>query len=125
MAKSRLCNLVSHVTWMQELVLQALLSWAESAAPEQAEAVQQVLQQCLGLASWPCRQVRMAFAEQAPALAQPRLLKALYGVHPTSGGSSVASLEAKLLQVGPQLALLLLPSLHPLSLPVFTPETLP
>ena len=107
---------------MQELVLQALLSWAESAAPEQAEAVQQVLQQCLGLASSPCRQVRTAFAQQAPALAQPRLLKALYGVHPTSDGSSVASLEAKLLQVGPQLALLPLPSLHLLSLPLFPPR---
>ena len=53
----------------------------------------------MGLASSPCRQVRMAFAQQAPAFAQPHLLKALYGAHHTLDGSDVASLEAKLLQV--------------------------
>ncbi|KAL3137629.1 hypothetical protein ABBQ38_004906 [Trebouxia sp. C0009 RCD-2024] len=70
-----------------EVALQAFLTWAKSAPPEQADTVQQVLQHCLGLASSPCRQVRMALARQAPALAQPHLLKALYGADDTLDGS--------------------------------------
>lgn len=93
----------SSTTWrgVQEVALQAFLTWAKSAPPEQADTVQQVLQHCLGLASSPCRQVRMALARQAPALAQPHLLKALYGADDTLDGSGVASLEAKLLQACP------------------------
>ena len=40
----------------------------------------------------------MALARHAPALAQPHLLKALYGAEGNLDGNGVASLEAKLLQ---------------------------
>ena len=84
---------------LQELMLQALLTWAAKASAEQADAVQQLLQRCFALASSPNREVRLAFAQEAPALAQPQLLKALYGCHGSLDRADTASLEAKLLQV--------------------------
>ena len=83
-------------------MLQALLTWAESAPSEQAEAVQQLLHHCFDLASSPSREVRLAFAREAPALAQPQLLKVLYGAPGSPSGADSASLEAKRLQVDGQ-----------------------
>lgn len=83
-------------------MLQAVLIWAGSTCTDHPEAVQQLLQQCLRLAASPNREVRLAVAQEAPALAQPQLLKALYShTSPSSSsGSDTANLEAKLLQVG-------------------------
>ena len=80
-------------------MLQALLTWAEQASPEQAEAVQHLLQRCFALASSPDQETRHAFAREAPALVQPPMLKALYGCHNSPDRADTASLEAKLLQV--------------------------
>lgn len=83
-------------------MLQALLRWAETAPPDQADSVQELLHQCLGLGSSSSREFRVTFAHETSALAQPLLLKAMYG-HTASGSSQqpdLAVYEAKLLQVG-------------------------
>lgn len=88
-------------------MLQAVLNWAETATVQQTDAVQGLLHQCLGLSSSPSRQVRTAFAQDACALAQPVLLKAMY-THDASGllqSNDMPCCEAKLLQV----TLILLP----------------
>lgn len=82
-------------------MLQAVLNWAETATVEQTAAVQGLLHQCLGLSSSPSRQVRVAFAQDACALAQPVLLKAMY-THDAASllqSNDMPCCEAKLLQV--------------------------
>ncbi len=83
-------------------MLQALLTRAETATPEQAEGLQDLLHQGFALSSSPDRDLRVAFAQEAQAFAQPVLLKAMYGrqASGSSQSSDISSYEAKLLQVG-------------------------
>ncbi len=83
-------------------MLQALLTRAETATPEQAEGLQDLLHQGFALSSSSDREIRVAFAQEAQALAQPVLLKAMYGSQASGSSqpSDVSSYEAKLLQVG-------------------------
>jgi len=87
-------------------MLQALLTRAETATPEQAEGLQDLLHQGFALSSCPDRDVRVAFAQEAQAFAQPVLLKAMYSSQASgsSQSSDVSSYEAKLLQVGKSLS---------------------
>jgi hypothetical protein len=87
-------------------MLQALLTRAETATPEQAEGLQDLLHQGFALSSSPDRDIRVAFAQEAQAFAQPVLLKAMYGSQASgsSQSSDVSSYEAKLLQVGKSLS---------------------
>ena len=82
-------------------MLQALLTRAETATPEQAEGLQDLLHQGFALSSSPDRDIRVAFAQEAQAFAQPVLLNAMYGSQASgpSQSSDVSSYEAKLLQV--------------------------
>ena len=89
--------------------MQALLTRAETATPEQAEGLQDLLHQGFALSSSPDRDIRVAFAQEAQAFAQPVLLKAMYGSQASgsSQSSDVSSYEAKLLQVGKWLFVLI------------------
>ncbi|KAL0029509.1 hypothetical protein WJX79_000191 [Trebouxia sp. C0005] len=95
----------SHPGLHKEFMLQALLTRAETATPEQAEGLQDLLHQGFALSSSPDRDVRVAFAQEAQAFAQPVLLKAMYSSQASgsSQSSDVSSYEAKLLQEAKQL----------------------
>ncbi|KAL0053239.1 hypothetical protein WJX82_003001 [Trebouxia sp. C0006] len=95
----------SHLGLHKEIMLQALLTRAETATPEQAEGLQDLLHQGFALSSSSDRDIRVAFAQEAQALAQPVLLKAMYGSQASGSSqpSDVSSYEAKLLQEAKQL----------------------
>ena len=82
-------------------MLQALLTWTQTTTCEQTGMFQELLHQCFALSASPDRHIRVVFAHEAQAFAQPGLLTAMYGSHASgsSQASNISAYEAKLLQV--------------------------
>lgn len=94
-------HLLTYFCSAQEVMLQALLTWTQTTPCEQTDTFQELLHQCFALSTSPDRNIRVAFAHEAQAFAQPALLKAKYGSHASGSSqpSNVSAYEAKLLQV--------------------------